>query len=102
MMYNLKIFENIFYICREFLHWLVAYKSDDTKRILMEFMPSSPPLGSKLHRYVFLTFVIPDHHLDDLQKVTSRSHFQIVEYLKQNNLNGTTVSSVNFYLTERK
>ena len=67
----------------------------------MEFMPSSPPLGSGLHRYVFLLFVIPDHHLDDLEKVTSRSHFQIVEYLKQNNLNGT-VKSVNYYLTEKK
>ena len=64
----------------------------------MDFMPSTPPYSSGLHRYIFLAFKTDDT-VETVEKVKARPYFKIAKYVERNKLGSLT--AINFYLTEK-
>jgi len=89
---------------REWRHWIVGNISggnNEAGKVVESFMPSGPPHGSGLHRYVFLlyehsqpisSYKIKDH--------SNRAKWKVHEFAEEHAL-GIPIA-VNFYQCERK
>ena len=98
------VYHNFIYIFREFLHWLVIINSEanDQEKVLVPFMPSSPPEGSGIHRYVFLMFTSDalNFHGKEIEAPAKRAKFSISKFVQNNNLGKLT--AINFYTTSKE
>ncbi|KHN77275.1 26 kDa secreted antigen [Toxocara canis] len=78
---------------REWLHWLVInIPGNNTSRgnVIATFIPSGPPQGTGLHRYVFLVFSQPGNitnpGIGPLPNATGRPNFNTNAFVTRNNL----------------
>ena len=86
------------------MHWLVVDIPSDGKlkdgSEKMEFAPSTPPIESGEHRYVFLAFNQRSRIGGKRSStVKQRKGFKIHRFVKENGLQGDP-SFMNFYRTE--
>ncbi len=65
---------------------------------MIEFMPSGPPPGSGLHRYIVLAFE-QSSSLSNVSPPSSRGSFKIKQFASENSL--TRPVAINYYFTEK-
>jgi len=80
---------------REYQHWLIGnIRGGNISRgeTFSEYKAPTPPVGSGLHRYVFLIFKQPgqvqfrEPHIDLSKTAPSRTHFSVREFIKKYSL----------------
>lgn len=89
---------------REWRHWIVGNINAGNNlagTTVESFMPSGPPPGTGLHRYIFLLYEHSDkisHY--KVKNPANRAQWKVADFAHDNNL-GLPIA-VNFYQCERK